>query len=144
LDFENKKFGDYQIPPKKKVFVIYDDTETLLKEKITVPLEKGDIVIWNNNLPHAGGINRNPDRWRLQAFTRYLALDGPSISLEDKKINNDYRTIVNQCVKSGKTPARFPTGNRVPRQSTIEVDDHKFPQLSNLGKKLLGQVKWDF
>lgn len=37
---------------------------------------QGDFVIWNNNLPHNGGVNTLPDRWRLHAYVRFLAMDG--------------------------------------------------------------------
>jgi len=144
-DCESGKFGKFSMPPPKKVFLNYFDKEALLKEKITIPLEKGDIVIWNNGLPHAGGINRNPDLWRLQAFIRFLALDGPSLSESIRISNRDYRNIVNHSVTQGTSPAWFPTGNGVPKNlnKDIEKETYQFPPLTTLGKKVLGIVKWE-
>jgi len=144
-DCMNGKFGKFKLPPQNKVFIYYSDTEALSREKITIPLEKGDIVIWNNNLPHAGGINCNPGRWRLQAFIRFLALDGPSISDVDININNNYVNLVHMSVLNGRTPARFPTGNKIPKNvcNELEMVGYRPPKLTPLGKKVLGDESWD-
>ena len=61
---ESKKFGEVEVPKKTNIFVTFEDIETTEKEKKEIDMEKGDFVIWNNNLPHNGGVNTLPDKWR--------------------------------------------------------------------------------
>jgi len=141
LDCESGKFGEFRIPAERNVFQNYLDIERVKRDKITVPLEKGDVVIWNNNLPHNGGSNCNPELWRLQAYVRFLALEGPSLHEKEMALNNIYPSVVRECMESGKKPRVYATGNKTnckkERIETVNVE------LTSLGEKVLGVKSWD-
>jgi len=56
---ESGKFGEENKNPPgaSNVFVRYLDKEIIKSRTIEVPLKKGDLVVWNSNLPHNGGNN---------------------------------------------------------------------------------------
>jgi len=81
----------------------------------------------------------------MQAFIRLLALDGPYIedSLRDRILH--YREMAAKSVMLGTTPTRFPTlnlTNIIPQQQNLEVLNYQAPELTDLGKKLLGELQW--
>jgi hypothetical protein len=106
-----------------------------------IPMKKGDVVIWNSCLPHAGGTNHLRDFWRLQAFVRFLALDGPCATPEMKVRNRRYRSMVAFSMQTGEKPTHFSTGNAVrgpAKARKLEVPLHEVPEMSKIGRRLWG------
>jgi len=140
------KFEDKEVPLKSCTFCRFADKETARLNKVTVPLKKGEVVIWNNNLPHSGGINCNPNKWRVQAFVRFLPLDGPCLDYETKDRTKHYVNSMIVSMKKGMRPTKYPTLNKVSGsfyEKGIEVPDYQYPELSDLGRKLFGVVEWE-
>lgn len=107
-----------------------------------VALERGDFVVWNNHLPHAGGRN-TLRQWRLQAFVRCLALAGPVSSEEDAEWAGRYQMqYVLPAMKTGAPPKYFATGGSAPG-NCHDAPYHTQPALSPLGRKLFGLVEWE-
>jgi len=108
-------------------------------------MKKGDFVIWNSNLPHTGGNNLLKNHWRLHAFVRFLALDGPYVDNDQRNRVLQYRDMVTNCIMTGVVPTHFPTLNHThvkPQQRGAEVPNYKVPELTDLGKKLFGFSPW--
>jgi len=112
---------------------------------VEVPMEQGDFIIWNNNLPHNGGANTLKNHWRLHAYVRYLPLEGsctcPSLVHQHKQ----YQKMVKRCMRTGEKPSHFATLNPVRANAQsfqLEVDYHNSPPLSLLEKKLFGNIEW--
>jgi len=143
-DFHNGKFGRMEPPPPQKVFVEFADSEYSKKFVKEVPLEQGDMVIWSNMLPHNGGINCLPDHWRLHAYVRFLALDGPCVLPHEATRHRKYQREILESMRSGKRPEYYSTGNAAKARSppTLEVAGHKRPELTELGKQLFGMQPW--
>jgi len=144
-DWEQGKFGNSTVIPKAdKFFIPFDDQEFTNAHKKEIPLKKGEFVIWNGNLPHNGGNNTLPNQWRLQTFVRFLALDGPCVSISDIKWAIEYRNLAAATMKSGERPSHFSTGNRIKiGKKDFETAVHREPSLSSLGEKIWGLQPWD-
>eukprot|EP01118_Nematostelium_gracile_P014628 TRINITY_DN5751_c0_g1_i1.p1 TRINITY_DN5751_c0_g1~~TRINITY_DN5751_c0_g1_i1.p1 ORF type:complete len:203 (+),score=52.71 TRINITY_DN5751_c0_g1_i1:440-1048(+) len=140
-DYRNGKFGVLQIPKEHKNFNEFRDVEMTKSRKIEVPMEKGDFVIWNSNLPHTGGLNTLPNHWRLQAFVRFIALDGPTVNKKEIQKSLEYRKMAAQSMRTGKTPEKFFNGGSI-KKTDMEVASHKAPELTKLGRKIWGQTPW--
>jgi len=145
-DWEQGKFGNStQIPRPEKFFINFDDQEYANTNKKEIPMKKGDFVIWNGNLPHNGGRNTLPNHWRLQTFVRFLALDGPCVSVREIKWGVQYQKLAANAMKLGIRPSHFSTGNVIKsgKRGDHEVPLHKEPSLSRLGEKIWGLQPWD-
>lgn len=141
--FESGEFGDNRIP--HSMFVSFADKEYARDHVIEVPLKKGDLVVWNSCLPHNGGQNTIPGLWRLQAFVRFLALDGPFVTPEIAKDHRFYRKVAFAAMQSGEKPTHYSTGNAVRGQAKTkdrEKEIHAPPVLSPLGRRIWGVDKW--
>jgi hypothetical protein len=121
--FESGEFGDNRIP--HSMFVSFADKEYARDHVIEVPLKKGDLVVWNSCLPHNGGQNTIPGLWRLQAFVRFLALDGPFVTPEIAKDHRFYRKVAFAATQSGEKPTHYSTGTKRHRL----ILSHTFPDI---------------
>jgi hypothetical protein len=115
--FESGEFGDNRIP--HSMFVSFADKEYARDHVIEVPLKKGDLVVWNSCLPHNGGQNTIPGLWRLQAFVRFLALDGPFVTPKIAKDHRFYRKVAFAAMQSGEKPTHYSTGNQHRRWNSV-------------------------
>lgn len=107
-----------------------------------VPLEAGDFVVWNNHLPHNGGFN-TIRQWRLHAYVRCLALEGPVTSDEEAEWAAKYQTqFALPAMKSGQAPKYYSTGGAAP-QDCKDAPYHTAPTLTPLGRKLFGLDEWE-
>jgi ectoine hydroxylase-related dioxygenase (phytanoyl-CoA dioxygenase family) len=98
--YEAGRYGDHDVPKPSKVFNMFADEDGIRNAR-EIPLNQGDVVIWSNNLPHCGGTN-TLDRWRLQTFIRFLAMDGPTYPRSREKQNKVimYRDSVFKSARS--------------------------------------------
>eukprot|EP01119_Soliformovum_irregulare_P009017 TRINITY_DN22125_c0_g1_i1.p1 TRINITY_DN22125_c0_g1~~TRINITY_DN22125_c0_g1_i1.p1 ORF type:complete len:370 (-),score=69.84 TRINITY_DN22125_c0_g1_i1:14-1123(-) len=141
-DYESGKFGT-PVPPRKAAFLNFVDPQ-LRQKVVEVPLNRGDMVIWNSNLAHNGGTNTLPTHWRLHAYVRFVAMSGPTTDDADSKWAVQYREDVKEAVKTGKQPRQYASRNTVKAEDTgIESANHKIPELSDLGMRVLGLRKWE-
>jgi hypothetical protein len=143
-DYASSKFGNNPSPlPKKKVYVDFLDDEFVKETRIEIPLKKGDFVLWNSCLPHNGGINTLSDHWRLHAFVRFLAMEGPCVDSDSLNWSHLYQKISRRCMQTGEKPSHYSTGNTVRSENnTLEVPLHKPIELSWLGDRLWGIENW--
>eukprot|EP01114_Cavostelium_apophysatum_P024422 TRINITY_DN9558_c0_g1_i1.p1 TRINITY_DN9558_c0_g1~~TRINITY_DN9558_c0_g1_i1.p1 ORF type:complete len:237 (+),score=35.53 TRINITY_DN9558_c0_g1_i1:452-1162(+) len=141
--YQAGKFGRSDIPGPSKRFNIFEDKEFARENMIEIPMEQGDFVIWNSNLPHNGGKNTLKNHWRLHAYVRFVALDGPYVDKKTAKWNADYKQVVCKSMKTGIKPTHYSTGNTVKTNGGAdqEVPYHTVPKLTWLGERLFG-VKW--
>jgi len=144
-NYENGLYGTLEIPKPFRVFMDYKDQVNSNKNKIEIVLNQGDFVIWNSNLPHNGGVNSLVNHWRLHAYVRFVALNGPCV--DEKRINmhKEYLKIVSLSSKSGNKPSMYSTGNstKISGDPTPETLNYKLPPLSWIGERVLGFKSWD-
>ena len=93
-----------------QTFVSFEDRDLSDEQKIEVPLNKGDVVIWSIFLPHNGGMNTLLDHWRLHAYVRFLALSGPHANKNQRRWAKEYQGYVKEAYKTGLRPAHYATG----------------------------------
>jgi len=145
---ESGAFGKNKTQSTKwpgKTFVTFEDHDLTRKNRIEVPLKKGDVVIWSIFLPHTGGFNCLEDYWRLHAYVRLMALEGPCTTPNQRAWAAKYQGIVRESMQTGKRPERYSTVNRVYADDSedLELKTHQVPQLTPLGEKLFGIKHWD-
>jgi ectoine hydroxylase-related dioxygenase (phytanoyl-CoA dioxygenase family) len=150
------KFGEASsiIPKKGKTFVTYFDQVDANANKIEVPLNKGDFVIWNNNLPHNGGKNslmipqnrasNSLENFRMHAFIMFVPLDGPCADEEVAAFYQKYQAETRHAIMSGTRPLHFATRNRTPggKAGDTETKVSSGP-ITSLGERILGIVPYD-
>ncbi|XP_055334184.1 uncharacterized protein LOC129585502 [Paramacrobiotus metropolitanus] len=141
-------------PPPRITFCRFWDQHLANAEKVEVPMNKGDFVIWNNNLPHNGGRNsllmpwpadqakNRLKNWRMHAFIMFVPLDGPFTNPDNLEFYTQYQKETRDAILSGGTPVHFATMN-----STEDSGGKEIPggftkvnpaDLTELGKRLLG------
>lgn len=133
-NYENGKFhhgvDKVSPPPKNQTFVYYMDLEAT-KKSIQVPMKKGDFVIWNSRLPHGNSKNFS-DKWRIQCYVRFV----------QRNLYKDYTEEVRRCAESGKVPKIFSTENETNASTEFNVKNYKMPEITSLGRKILGFEEW--
>lgn len=155
---EKGKFGPLKscIPNKSRVFVSYLDKSDAVQHKVEVPLNKGDFVIWNNNLPHNGGFNSlmwpddptSPTRnFRLHAYIMFMPLEGPCAPDDIASYYKGFQAEVRRSILNHERPENFATRHRTPN-TTPELERllQRTPhtELTRLGEHLLGLTPWEF
>ena len=131
-DFESGKYnkGHPQIPPNQtRQFNFFPDEDA---ELVEVPLRQGDVVVWSSRLPHCNRLNEGRG-WRKHCYIRYIPAD----------LNPSYAKVIKTASLTGQKPSHFSTGNKTGPQSKTECHNHKAPQLTPLGKRLLGHTAWE-
>jgi hypothetical protein len=154
-DVNRGKFGEASslIPRKGKTFVSYFDQVDANANKVEVPLNKGDFVIWNNNLPHNGGKNsllvpagRAPNslqNFRMHAFIMFVPLDGPCADDEVSAFYQAYQGETRHAIMTGEAPRHFATRNKAPGKSNAKPIKVSPGPISPLGEKILGMVPFE-
>lgn len=154
-DVNRGKFGSGCVPKKQKTFVTFLDQQDADAHKVEVPLNKGDFVIWNNNLPHAGGANslmfsNSPraadplENWRFHCFIMFVPLDGPCVSEEVAAFYSTYQSETRHAILSGTPPVHFATRNRAPGSKVAsKMGKASTGALTPLGERILGITSWD-
>lgn len=141
------------IPKKGKAFVTYFDQHDANLNKLEIPMNKGDFVIWNNNLPHAGGKNAlmapsNPapnslQNWRMHAFIMFVPLDGPCVSEETAAFYTAYQQETRHAISCGQPPLHFATRNRAPTgKEEAKKSKASSGAITPLGERILGLVDY--
>jgi len=125
------------VPPNSnEVFCPFLDSSHA-KEVVEIPMKRGDLVIWNSFLPHASGLNTLSNHWRLQAFARFLALDGPTVSSHVAQSNQAYGKLAKRWMTNGFKPSHFSAGNRTKYSGSVKEREHYTPpELSELGSQV--------
>eukprot|EP00761_Pharyngomonas_kirbyi_P001686 gb/GECH01001690.1/.p1 GENE.gb/GECH01001690.1/~~gb/GECH01001690.1/.p1 ORF type:complete len:385 (+),score=97.13 gb/GECH01001690.1/:1-1155(+) len=151
-DAENGRYGKRGVPKPHQSFVPFRDEISTQQRAIEVPMEKGDFVVWNNLLPHAGGVNQLTDHWRLHTFVRFTSLRGPCChSRQRQQDHEQYRSEVFQSIDNWKQPKRYATLNPVrsssrEKSSESSLNNKSKPksqiELTSLGEKILGLEEW--
>ena len=142
------------IPKKSKTFVTYLDQRDANANKVEIAMNKGDYVIWNNNLPHAGGKNsllyprpRADDpltHFRHHAYIMFVPLDGPCASEEVAAFYTQYQGETRHAVMTGSPPVHFATRNRTPGSKDASKQQKVSPgPISELGEHIFGIVPWN-
>ncbi|MBN4074082.1 phytanoyl-CoA dioxygenase family protein [bacterium AH-315-E10] len=94
-------------------------------EATRIPAEKGDYIIWNRLLPHGNAANDSRDKIRYCQYILYHTM----------KDRDDRKEIINLCYtrhnhNMGNDPYDY-------ERQTPQAE------LTELGKKLLGELPWD-
>ncbi len=106
------------------------DVTGLEAELVKVPLEAGDLLIFNSSQPHGIRANRSKDKVRIAQYISMMPAEEHNEALRDWRINS----WKNRIAPEGYA---FPGDPRNWEQT-------KYPQarLSELGEKLLGLKRW--
>jgi len=144
-DCHDGKFGEFQIPPENRRFNIFLDTKLAREKGRQIAMEQGDLIVWDSRLPHNGAIN-TMNQWRIQAFARMVAMDGPCTYPEEQYLNTQYRDCVKIAASSGESPTLYSTHNRVMEDTSYILHEphqiHKGILKNPLSRKLLGFEDW--
>jgi len=153
-DANRGRFGhpNKVIPKESKAFNPFLDKMLANDQKVEVPLNKGDFVIWNNNLPHAGGKNslmvppnREPnslDNFRIHCFIMFVPLDGPCVSEKVAEFYRQYQAETRHSVFTGEPPVHFATRNRTPTSGGKRTSKAAYGEITPLGQKIFGLVPY--
>ena len=106
------------------------DISGLEDKIIKVPLEAGDLLIFNSTQPHGIRPNNSNDKVRIAQYISMM----PAQENDDKLISWRVNSWKNRIAPEGYA---FPGDPRNWEQTKYET-----AELSNLGKKLLGLNKW--
>lgn len=155
-DVNRGKFGSASsvVPKKGKTFVTFCDQQRADTETVEVPMKKGDFVIWNNHLPHAGGKNslmvppnRAPnslENFRMHAFIMFVPLDGPCATEEVASFYTTYQQETRHAISTGERPWHFATRNKTPSGGDEKkAKKSAFAQLTPLGEHILGITPYE-
>ena len=104
---------------------------TLFKNKIEkVPLEAGDLLIFNSTQPHGIRPNRSKDKVRIAQYISMMPAEEDNQALKDWRINSWKNRIA-------------PDGHAFPGDPrNWEQTKYERAELTNLGKRLLGLDNW--
>jgi hypothetical protein len=154
-DVNRGKFGaSSSVPKKGRTFITYFDQADADANKVEIPMNKGDFVVWNNLLPHAGGKNslmvppnRAPnslENFRMHAFIMFVPLDGPCASEELAAFYAKYQGETRHAIMSGERPVHFATRNRAPGGNDEKKQKKTSPgAITPLGQHVLGITPYD-
>lgn len=106
------------------------DTTDLEDRIVKVPLEAGDLLIFNSAEPHGIRPNRSTDKVRIAQYISMMPAQEDNEALRAWRINSWKHRIAPEGYA-------FPGDPRNWEQTKYET-----AQLSNLGEKLLGLKKW--
>lgn len=139
-------------PIDGKAFCVYFDQADADANKVEVPLQKGDYVVWNNNLPHNGGKNalllpenrqtNSLENFRMHAYIMYVPLDGPCVTPEIASFYATYQFETRNAILSGSPPVHYATRNRTGKKLEKIGKAASIDTLTPLGERLLGLVSW--
>lgn len=107
------------------------DTEGLEEHFVKVPLEAGDLLIFNSIEPHGIRPNNSKDKVRIAQYISMMPAEEENIALKEWRINSWKNRIA-------------PEGHAFPGDPrNWEQTKYNTAKLSTLGEKLLGLKSWD-
>lgn len=104
--------------------------EGLQDELVKVPLEAGDLLIFNSSLPHGIRPNLSHDKVRIAQYISMMPAEEDNEALKDWRINSWQNRMAPEGFAFPGDPRKW------------EQTKYKQAVLSELGKKLLGLKKW--
>jgi hypothetical protein len=124
---------DKKRPPHVKLNWFTDESVTRKRTK-QLAFKKGDLLIWNSAVIH-GSYPNTRSLWRSFVYITYFEANYNDQEMLEARLQS-YRT--------GIAPDKFATGNHIPQVSVSEEQLARYvaPQLTELGRKLLGEVYW--
>lgn len=107
------------------------DTKGLEEYFVKVPLEAGDLLIFNSLEPHGIRPNNSKDKVRIAQYISMMPAEEENIALKEWRINSWKNRIA-------------PEGHAFPGDPrNWEQTKYNTAKLSTLGEKLLGLKSWD-
>ena len=107
------------------------DTKGLEEHFVKVPLEAGDLLIFNSLEPHGIRPNNSKDKVRIAQYISMMPAEEDNIALKEWRINSWRNRIA-------------PEGHAFPGDPrNWEQTKYNTAKLSTLGEKLLGLKSWD-
>lgn len=107
------------------------DTKGLEEHFVKVPLEAGDLLIFNSLEPHGIRPNNSKDKVRIAQYISMMPAEEENIALKEWRINSWKNRIA-------------PEGHAFPGDPrNWEQTKYNTAKLSTLGEKLLGLKSWD-
>ena len=107
------------------------DTKGLEEYFVKVPLEAGDLLIFNSLEPHGIRPNNSKDKVRIAQYISMMPAEDENIALKEWRINSWKNRIA-------------PEGHAFPGDPrNWEQTKYNTAKLSTLGEKLLGLKSWD-
>ncbi len=107
------------------------DTKGLEEHFVKVPLEAGDLLIFNSLEPHGIRPNNSKDKVRIAQYISMMPAEEDNIALKEWRINSWRNRIA-------------PEGHAFPGDPrNWEQTKYSTAKLSTLGEKLLGLKSWD-
>lgn len=107
------------------------DTKGLEEHFVKVPLEAGDLLIFNSLEPHGIRPNNSKDKVRIAQYISMMPAEEDNIALKQWRINSWRNRIA-------------PEGHAFPGDTrNWEQTKYSTAKLSTLGEKLLGLKSWD-
>ena len=107
------------------------DTKGLEEHFVKVPLEAGDLLIFNSLEPHGIRPNNSMDKVRIAQYISMMPAEEENIALKEWRINSWKNRIA-------------PEGHAFPGDPrNWEQTKYNTAKLSTLGEKLLGLKSWD-
>lgn len=107
------------------------DTTDLEQHIVKVPLEAGDLLIFNSLEPHGIRPNHSKDKVRIAQYISMMPAEEENLPLKEWRV----KSWKNRIAPEGHA---FPGDPR-----NWEQTKYKAAQLNSLGKKLLGLESWD-
>lgn len=106
------------------------DTSGLEEHLVKVPLEAGDLLIFNSSLPHGIRPNLSADKVRIAQYVSMMPAQEDDASLREWRINSWENRIAPEGYAFPGDPRNW------------EQDRYKTAELSELGERLLGVQNW--
>lgn len=95
-----------------------------------IPVQAGDLIIWNSLLAHGIKPNRSRDRARIAQYVSMYPADEGNAELREQRIRSWRERIPPEGVAFPGDPRRW------------EQERYETAELSDLGKRLLGLERW--
>ena len=125
-----RNYDSWKLSQSKERDRFQPNTKDLKKYIIKVPLEAGDLLIFNSLEPHGIRPNNSIDKVRIAQYISMMPADEKNLSLKEWRINS----WKNRVAPEGHA---FPGDPR-----NWEQTKYNKAKLSPLGEKLLGLVSW--
>ncbi|MDF1666304.1 MAG: phytanoyl-CoA dioxygenase family protein [Planctomycetota bacterium] len=120
--------------PATKTFVTFKDKALIKEQLVNVPVNAGDLLVFNSLLPHTTMPNRS-DAWRMCQYITYFRAETQ---------HESRRNLVLNTYQTGLPPGEYPSGVQA-FQGRVSTEGHRGYQpyeLSELGRKLVGAKDW--
>lgn len=126
--FQNFEAWNKQQPEDKNAFI--PNLKGLEDKIVKVPLEAGDLLIFNSQLAHGIRPNNSKDKVRIAQYISMMPAEEHNLSLKKWRINSWKNRIAPEGYAFPGDPRNW------------EKTKYQAAELSELGKKLLGLEAW--